>query len=309
MWPRALSSLLVVAMAVGVGEAVGSSEIQEPTCGGPSPVSMVQSPAPAAPLPPAPGTLLSTDRVGYPQGYRSSFSQFYVFDRFDARSISFVCAKEIATRVQPGQPYPYGSILVFESWRPVVDANDNLVLDAGGHLIRSRLSGIFVMRKEQGSERGTATPARESGSTCRSVRMERTRVHPKTRPIALLAMVPERPPRGTNVLPNERPPAPGTVRSIRRDTRRRGGDHADGISSFHRTIPVGTTVVWRNSTIDQTPHAVTATGGRSARTCSAPVRPSVIPSRRRAATSTGAPSIRIRSRGHRSDRLRFSEAL
>ncbi len=261
MWPRALSSLLVVAMAVGVGEAVGSSEIQEPTCGGPSPVSMVQSPAPAAPLPPAPGTLLSTDRVGYPQGYRSSFSQFYVFDRFDARSISFVCANEIATRVQPGQPYPYGSILVFESWRPVVDANDNLVLDAGGHLIRSRLSGIFVMRKEQGF--GTGYGDARSGEW----------EYVSFRPDGTYQSAPENTANCAachgagaaaardHVFRTNVHQLPGQY--ARSDEIREGevGITRMGFRASNRTIPVGTTVVWRNSTIDQTPHAVTATGG------------------------------------------------
>jgi plastocyanin len=90
------------------------------------------------------------DRVGFPEGYKEDFKLFYVFDRIDAKSVQYVCANTVAASIKKGEPFPYGSILVFETWRPREDASSNVVLDANGHLIRERLNAIFVMRKEQG---------------------------------------------------------------------------------------------------------------------------------------------------------------
>ena len=90
------------------------------------------------------------DRVGFPEGYNKSFKQFYVFDRLGAKSVSFICGNDVATSVKSGEPFPYGSILVFESWRAKQDASGNAVTDANGHLIRDRLNAINVMRKEKG---------------------------------------------------------------------------------------------------------------------------------------------------------------
>jgi plastocyanin len=141
-----------------------------PACGAATAVSLIETPAPATATPtppPAPtATLAATptqppptptprpapqvDRVGFPEGYREAFKQFFVFDRIDAKSVQFVCANDIAASVKQGQPFPYGSILVFESWRPKEDASRNVILDANGHLIRERLNAIFIQRKEQG---------------------------------------------------------------------------------------------------------------------------------------------------------------
>ncbi|MBI4340620.1 MAG: cytochrome P460 family protein [Chloroflexi bacterium] len=144
-----------------------------PSCGGDNPASLIQTPVPVTPSPaptptstatpsgtPAPkptATPTATprpapqvDRIGFPEGYREDFKQFFVFDRIDAKSVQYVCGNTVAASVKKGEPFPYGSILVFETWRPKEDASRNVILDANGHLIRQSLSAIFVMRKEQG---------------------------------------------------------------------------------------------------------------------------------------------------------------
>lgn len=88
--------------------------------------------------------------MGFPEGYTETFKRFYVFDRMDTKQIRFVCGNEIAASVKPSEPFPYGSVLVFESWRPRQDTNGNLIKDANGHLIRETLNVVFVMRKEKG---------------------------------------------------------------------------------------------------------------------------------------------------------------
>jgi hypothetical protein len=52
--------------------------------------------------------------------------------------------------VKQGEPFPYGSILVMETWRAKLDADGKVVKDSDGHFIRESLGGIFVMRKEKG---------------------------------------------------------------------------------------------------------------------------------------------------------------
>jgi plastocyanin len=103
------------------------------------------TPATATPLP-AP----QEDRVGFPEGHQENFNLFYVYDRPENRQIRVACANEQAASVKPGEPFPYGSVLLFESWRAKQDASGNVAKDANGRLIREGLTTIFVMRKEQG---------------------------------------------------------------------------------------------------------------------------------------------------------------
>lgn len=136
-------------------------------CGAPSLVSLIEAPVPVTPTatptrdpsapPPTPPPPTTTprpapavDRVSFPEGYQTQFKQFFVFDRIDAKSVQYVCANDIAASVNKGQPFPYGSVLVFETWRPKVDASSDVVLDPNGHMIRATLNTIFVMRKEKG---------------------------------------------------------------------------------------------------------------------------------------------------------------
>lgn len=133
-----------------------------PPCGAASSVSQVQlaqvtpTPAPPAPTPavpppppPTPRPAPLTDRVGWPEAYDTAFKQFYVMDRTDARVVSYVCANDIAATVKPDQPFPDGSVLVFETWRPKAEGAA-LAKDAQGHLIREVLTGVFVMKKGPG---------------------------------------------------------------------------------------------------------------------------------------------------------------
>jgi plastocyanin len=117
-----------------------------PTATGSAP-SASPTPAPATPTPrPAP----SEDRVGFPSGYQEDFKLMYIYDRLDNRQVRVICGNDVAASVKQGEPFPYGSILVMETWRAKLDADGKFVKDPNGHLIRENLNGIFVMRKEQG---------------------------------------------------------------------------------------------------------------------------------------------------------------
>ena len=90
------------------------------------------------------------DRVGFPEGYQDIFTIFYEFDRVQNGTARVIYANETAASVQPGQPFPFGSVLVMEVYRAQRDDNRNLLLDENGRFVRDQLFGLFAMRKEAG---------------------------------------------------------------------------------------------------------------------------------------------------------------
>src|ERR1700730_10052491 len=82
--------------------------------------------------PTLPGT--SVDRIGFPQDYRTTFKQIYVFDNDANRQVRVVWANGIAQTADPTQPvnFPYGSILLFESYPALLDSDGNPTLDENG---------------------------------------------------------------------------------------------------------------------------------------------------------------------------------
>jgi plastocyanin len=94
----------------------------------------------------------TVDRVGFPAGYKDSFKLLYVFDNFQNRQIRAVYGNDVAASVRPGQSFnfPYGSIILFESYTVKQDASGEPVLDDNGRFTPDNLTTIFVMRKEKG---------------------------------------------------------------------------------------------------------------------------------------------------------------
>jgi hypothetical protein len=92
------------------------------------------------------------DRVGFPAGYRDTYKLFYVFDNYQNRQIRAVYGNAIAASVDPAQPFnfPYGSIILFESYTVQEDPSGEPRLDSNGRFIPNALTTIFVMRKERG---------------------------------------------------------------------------------------------------------------------------------------------------------------
>jgi plastocyanin len=156
--------------ATSQGQAAKAANSTQPCASGGLAVSPLQPPAPtptrsagvatvspaatpsqtAASPTPTPRPAPTADRVGFPDGYQTAFKFAYAFDRRDAKSVSYICFNDVAAAVKQGQPFPYGSVIVFESWRPKEDAQGALVYDTNGHMIRESLNAIFVMRKEPG---------------------------------------------------------------------------------------------------------------------------------------------------------------
>src|SRR2546425_4132893 len=94
----------------------------------------------------------TVDRVGFPAGYQDAFKLLYVFDNYQNRQIRKVYGNDAAASVTPGQVFnfPYGSIVLFESYSVKEDSNGEPVLDENGRFIPVNLTTVFVMRKEKG---------------------------------------------------------------------------------------------------------------------------------------------------------------
>lgn len=100
--------------------------------------------------PPAP----TTDRVGFPEGYATQFARWFVYDRPDTKQVRTIYANDIADTVteHTQNNYPYGSVLVMETWTALQDAQGNPVLDANGRYQKNPAATptIFVMKKDRG---------------------------------------------------------------------------------------------------------------------------------------------------------------
>jgi hypothetical protein len=94
----------------------------------------------------------TVDRVGFPTGYRDTYKLFYVFDNYQNRQIRAVYGNPIAASVDPAQPFnfPYGSIILFESYTVQEDSSGEPLRDRNGRFIPNALTTLFVMRKERG---------------------------------------------------------------------------------------------------------------------------------------------------------------
>src|SRR5437867_2401045 len=79
--------------------------------------------------PPAP----TVDRVGFPEAYQT-WNLLYVLDRPDNKQIRTVWGNDIAAAVADGGQanYPYGSVVVMETWAALKDAAGNAILDKEG---------------------------------------------------------------------------------------------------------------------------------------------------------------------------------
>lgn len=90
------------------------------------------------------------DRIGFPGGYQFNYKLLYVFDHFQNRQIRVAYGNDVAAAATPGQPFPYGSILVGEFYPALRDSQGEPVLDENGRFVPGGAPTVFVMRKERG---------------------------------------------------------------------------------------------------------------------------------------------------------------
>lgn len=89
------------------------------------------------------------DRIGFPKGYQSAFRQLRAKDQPDAKTAIVVYGNPAAASAKHGS-YPYGSVIVMETWSTLQDAGKNVLLDGNGHFRKDKVTGLHVMRKEHG---------------------------------------------------------------------------------------------------------------------------------------------------------------
>lgn len=102
----------------------------------------------AAQQPPA-GPAPVEDRVGFPEGYEG-WTVLYVYDRPDNKQVRVIYGNDKAVAARANDSFPYGSVLVMETWRAKLDQAGNPELDGTGRFFRDQVTGLFVMRKEPG---------------------------------------------------------------------------------------------------------------------------------------------------------------
>jgi plastocyanin len=124
-------TLLVGGLVLALGSAVGIARA-------------TQQPPPQLPAP-------MEDRVGFPQNYQTEYQLIYVFDQpTPGPQIRVVYGNDKAAAWKLDEPFAYGSILVMETYRAVLDSAGKPALDANGRYQRGELMSISVMRKEPG---------------------------------------------------------------------------------------------------------------------------------------------------------------
>jgi hypothetical protein len=105
----------------------------------------------------------TADRVGFPKGYQEQFTVLRIVNKANEHKVVTVYGNQQAASITNATqlPYPYGSILVMESARTTEDAQGKAVQDAKGNLVKGQVTGLHVMRREQGF--GEAYGANRSG--------------------------------------------------------------------------------------------------------------------------------------------------
>lgn len=99
---------------------------------------------------PPPGPAPTEDRVGFPEGYRETYTTMFVLDRPDNKQVRVIYGNDKAVAGAYGEPFAYGSIMVMETWSTRKDEQGNVLLDEAGRFQRDALQAIFVQRKEPG---------------------------------------------------------------------------------------------------------------------------------------------------------------
>lgn len=101
------------------------------------------------------GPAPATDRVGFPQGYATTFEVLRTVTREEGRKLVTVYGNQAAAGVTNKSllPYPYGSVLVMETARAATNSS--------GAVVKGDVLGLHVMRKEKNF--GAAYAAKRSG--------------------------------------------------------------------------------------------------------------------------------------------------
>ena len=84
----------------------------------------------------------TVDNVRFPSGYQATYTLLYTFDNYQNRQIRKVYGNAVAASVKPGEVFnfPYGSIILFESYSVQEDAAGEPLLDRDGRFVPNALT-------------------------------------------------------------------------------------------------------------------------------------------------------------------------
>lgn len=109
------------------------------------------------------GPAPATDRVGFPTNYAKSYEVLRTVPRDEGKKLVTVygnrAAASMTNRTQ--LPYPNGSVLVMETASTVKDTTGQPAKDAAGNLLKDKVLGLHVMRREK--DFGVAYAEKRSG--------------------------------------------------------------------------------------------------------------------------------------------------
>jgi hypothetical protein len=105
----------------------------------------------------------TTDRVGFPKDYAKSYEVLRTVTRDEGKKLVTVYGNRVAASVtnRTQLPYPNGSILVMETAGIAKDSTGQPVKDAAGNLVKEKVLGLHVMRREK--DFGVAYAEKRSG--------------------------------------------------------------------------------------------------------------------------------------------------
>ena len=95
--------------------------------------------------PPAP----AVDRVGFPKDYQAKWRQLRSSQNAKEKTVVIVYGNGPAAARQDAS-YPYGAVIVMETWSTLRDEAKNVRMDEAGHFRKDQVTGLHVMRKEHG---------------------------------------------------------------------------------------------------------------------------------------------------------------
>lgn len=109
-------------------------------------------------LPGAPGAAVSEllphitkTRVGYPEGYKSSFTHYTTINFEKRKQVRKYYANEIAVvAAREGKPMPDGAVLFVEAYKVKVDDAAKLVTGSDGFYVAEKLAFYTAMEKQPG---------------------------------------------------------------------------------------------------------------------------------------------------------------
>lgn len=91
----------------------------------------------------------TADRVGLPKNYQATWRVLRTVEDAGDKTVKVVYANDAAALRTSGA-YPYGAIIVMETWSTVQDAQKNALHDDAGRLRKDKVTGLHVMRKQPG---------------------------------------------------------------------------------------------------------------------------------------------------------------